>query len=122
MTGRLSKGQDSDYKWFCRNYARLSAANPRKYLVISNRRVLATADSYAAGVAAGDRAAGRGNFICQYCNGTANLLVEEMVGPIQTIDIDALQAQLEKTWKGTDCNEFMNTVRGREPGEGDGRG
>lgn len=114
----LSEQQDNDYRWYVDHYAELSRKYPNQYIAIKDKAVIAAAPTYADGVAAGEKVARLGEFIVQYCDGTDELPKAYVNAPC--IDMESFIRRLEKTWKGTDCDEFMDMVRGR--GEGDGRG
>ncbi len=59
-----------DYRWFLDNYSELFTKYGCKYLVIKNKQVIGTYDSYAEGVNCTAQTEPMGSFIVQLCNGT----------------------------------------------------
>lgn len=65
----LDKRQNEDFEWFLENYEGLFEQYGDCYLLIRNKRVICTCDSYAEGVKKGDGLFERGTYIVQHCNG-----------------------------------------------------
>lgn len=65
----IDKRQNEDFEWFLENYEGLFEQYGDCYLLIRNKRVICTCDSYAEGVKKGDSLFERGTYIVQHCNG-----------------------------------------------------
>ena len=65
----LRKKQEEDFEWFIENYDGLFKQYGDCYLVIRNKRVICSCESYVEGVKKGDSLFERGTYIVQHCNG-----------------------------------------------------
>ena len=65
----LNKRQEEDFEWFVENYDGLFKQYGECYLVIRNKRVICTCESYAEGLNKGKSLFEMGTFIVQHCNG-----------------------------------------------------
>ena len=64
--------QLDDYRWFINNYDKMFKQYGHKFLVIKNKKVLGSYDSYADGVYNTVPTEELGTFIVQECNGNAS--------------------------------------------------
>lgn len=62
--------QKDDFRWFLNNYADLYEKYGSTYLVIKNKVVLGTYDTYAEAVKSTMKTEKLGSFIVQLCSGT----------------------------------------------------
>lgn len=61
--------QDADFHWFVKHYMELYNQYGEKYLIIKNKHVLDTAETYKEGIDKGRKTEELGTFIVQHCNG-----------------------------------------------------
>lgn len=61
--------QHADFRWFVKHYMELYNRYGEKYLIIKNKHVLDTAETYKDGIDKGHETEELGTFIVQYCNG-----------------------------------------------------
>ena len=65
----IDKRQNEDFEWFLENYEGLFEQYGDCYLLIRDKRVICTCDSYVEGVNKGKSLFDMGTFIVQHCNG-----------------------------------------------------
>ena len=67
---KLSQSQKDDFEWFVSNYQDLFNKYGKTYLVIKNKKVIGTYDTFADAVYATEDKEPDCTYIIQYCDGT----------------------------------------------------